>query len=375
MNPTIYWPDKSLPVEIYCAPEVLKGLDMMATDGLLAMPRIGLGVGGLLLGRRVNRRIDIVKAVEIPCSHTFGPAFVLTPEEIAASAGLRTPEPEPEKAANGDADCNVVGWYCSKPSWPQDMPPVLTDHDRALSDALCPEPWQAVLLVLPSKGKLTTAVFGFRGTGQQGHGLLLGTLRELASAVKSPEVTDAAPGRDVPSADEPATVQDPDSVEAPIVEAPVIPVAMVPVGTLFGTRLSTREPEGEERKLRKWQRLALFAVVVLAMLSAVVFFTQAYWLPHPQVAMVGVSDRTGRVSFMWNSEALSEQLTATLIIDDGPGPLHTIHLTEKELRAGFFQFDCRPGRVTGTLLAGDASDWVPVTARAEIYLPGSGISK
>ena len=52
MNPTVRWPDQTLSAAVYCVPGVLTGLEILAADGLLAMPRIGLGIGGLLLGRR-----------------------------------------------------------------------------------------------------------------------------------------------------------------------------------------------------------------------------------------------------------------------------------------------------------------------------------
>src|SRR5580698_491923 len=113
MNPSVSWSDTTLPIRIYCAPGVLTGLEMVAADGLLAIPRTGLGVGGLLLGRRTSEGIEILKTLEIPCSHAFGPAFVLTADEIGAAESCSD---------------QVVGWYCSKPH----ASFVLGEHDRML---------------------------------------------------------------------------------------------------------------------------------------------------------------------------------------------------------------------------------------------------
>ncbi len=142
-------------------------------------------------------------------------------------------------------------------------------------------------------------------------------------------------------------------------------------GTLFGV------PDGPPptRKPRQWPKRLLIAVVLLAILAAAAYFARGYWLPKSPVALAASSDWRGLVSVIWNSEAPGRQDRAMLVIDDGSGPLHTIHLNSAEMRAGRYQLDCRPGRVTVTLLSGDLSDTAMLTARAETYLPESGISK
>ena len=100
------WPDRTLAHSISCAPGVLTSLEILAIDGLLSMPRIGLGVGGLLLGRREQGKIEVLRSVEIPCSHALGPSFILT------AAEMKTPLPLPESEEGGPAQ--IVGWYCSK---------------------------------------------------------------------------------------------------------------------------------------------------------------------------------------------------------------------------------------------------------------------
>jgi len=59
----------------------MEKIRLQARDGLMALPRVGMGVGGLLLGTRQDGVVRLVDAIEIPCSHTLGPAFNLTDEE------------------------------------------------------------------------------------------------------------------------------------------------------------------------------------------------------------------------------------------------------------------------------------------------------
>ena len=370
MNPAICWPDPTLPVQIYCAPGVLTGLEMVAADGLLAMPRTGLGVGGLLLGRRGKSRIEILKAVEICCSHALGPAFILTPEEIEASK------------AEDPADHDLVGWYCSKPGLAKTPGPMaLTPHDQTLFDALCPEPSQVTLLIRPGMGKATMAAFAIRSP-DEGNGYLLGETRDLAwqelAAYEAPALTEPEAGQKAEPEAEPEAERAARPVEQipePDPEPAEIPVTMPRSGTLFGVT----ENEPEIRTPRRWPlRLALI-LLLLAILSAAAYFSRSYWIPRPPIALVASSDWTGRVTVLWNSEALSAQDQVTLVIDDGSGPLHTIHLTQADVLAGVSQYHCRPGKVNVTLLAGDLSDTAATTVKAtpapESGQPASEIPK
>jgi hypothetical protein len=262
MNPNVHWPDETLPVQIYCAPGVLTGLEMTAADGLLAIPRTGLGVGGLLLGRRGNGRIEILATAEISCSHALGPAFALTPDEIAASS---------EFAADGS---ELVGWYCSKPSGSKVHSPSANEHDHALFDALCPEPWQLMLLIRPGIGKTTMGVFGLRASGDFGHPFLMGTPKELAwqelAAFQASEPS--SPPAELE--EDPAEVKaEPAEVKAELAELkaepapPVIPIPMARSGTLFGASGAT------SRGKRRWRLRLLIVAMVLALLSAAALFT------------------------------------------------------------------------------------------------------
>jgi hypothetical protein len=370
MNPTICWPDKTLPVEIHCAPGVLTGIEIAAADGLLAMPRFGLGVGGLLLGKRENGRIEITRSVEIACSHTLGPGFVLTPEEIE---GGRTPKlTESAELANEAPDSDVVGWYCSKPSGSKTAGPLaLSDHDRVLFDALCPQFWQIALLVRPNVGNTTTAAFGMR----EPDGFVVGEPQELEWTELHAAEEMVVETQPAPVEPEVAAIVHPE----PVPDAVEMPVPVLRGGTLFGVPDSA--PEKSKPKKRKWP--VLIIGVILLILVAAAYFTQQFWMPfaeqhwtpRPPVALIASSNWRGRVAIVWNTQAVSDQGKGTLVIDDGAGPAHTIHLERAGLDLGLYEYDCRPGTTTVTLVTDDLSGRVTVKVAAEPYLPESGISK
>jgi proteasome lid subunit RPN8/RPN11 len=262
MNPSVYWPDESFPLAIYCAPGILTGLDTQATDGLLAMPRTGLGVGGLLLGKRSGKRLEILKTIAISCSHAMGPSFVLTPEEIA----------EAKASDDGtDEECALVGWYCSKPNGRM----VLSENDKSLFDALCGERKQVALLIHPRLGYATLATFALRGDGKNGDGFRLGTQGELVAPEKP---SDPEPEAEFPAVDSaPAVVS---AAPREVASEPVVPLVeeepsaipfMPQGGTLFGAKVESRR--------RTWLRRLLWVFILLAILSAVAGYLTRTYLP------------------------------------------------------------------------------------------------
>jgi hypothetical protein len=177
--------------------------------------------------------------------------------------------------------------------------------------------------------------------------------------------------REVTAAVQPETV--PEAVE--------IPVPVLRGGTLFG--VPDGAPEKSKPKGRKWLLWLLVIVVVLPSLAAAAYFTQQYWMPfaeqhltpRPPVALIASSNWRGRVAIVWNTQAVARQEKGTLVIDDGAGPVHTIHLERAGLDLGVYEYDCRPGTTTVTLVTDDLSGRVTVNVPAEPYLPESGISK
>src|ERR1043165_4352296 len=149
------WQDPGCPIPVSYSREALEQIRRLAVDGLLQLPRVGLGVGGLLLGAHENGRITILDSVAIPCSHAEGPSFRLTAAELEhALEMVRVTGP-----VKAHGPIKVVGWYCSKTR----PPATLTEHDLALFGSLCPEAWQVGLMIRPSTVEASHVALCFRG--------------------------------------------------------------------------------------------------------------------------------------------------------------------------------------------------------------------
>ena len=81
MQETVYLSDPRSPLRIEYSQAAMEQIRKRARDGLMAAPRIGMGVGGLLVGVSEKGRIRLLDSVEIPCSHSAGPSFNLTGDE------------------------------------------------------------------------------------------------------------------------------------------------------------------------------------------------------------------------------------------------------------------------------------------------------
>ena len=135
--------------------DAVDGIAHDAVDGLKALPRTGVEVGGLLLGHVEpgdRPLVWIERYQRIECAHRYGPRFVLDEEEHSA-----LDEAAGQIAAGGEL--SVVGFYRShtRPRLHLDEP----DHDiisRYFSDAT-----DLFLLIKPENMRDITAQFFTRG--------------------------------------------------------------------------------------------------------------------------------------------------------------------------------------------------------------------
>ena len=175
------WQDAALPFTVDYARPALERVRQRAAEGMIALPRVGMGVGGLLLGDRTPAGIRITGTLELPCSHTLGPTFQLTPDEIRE--GL-------ELVKSVTAPRSVVGIYCTRTRGSV----TLGNTDKDLFDLLCPEPWQVLFVLRPAPGEATRAAVFFRRLGE----IFQGTVKELwewrqAEVEQDPEALPARP--------------------------------------------------------------------------------------------------------------------------------------------------------------------------------------
>src|SRR5271165_3594804 len=104
MPSTLAWIDPACPVSIRYSPEAVEKIRRLAFDGLLNLPKVGLGVGGFLLGTRSASGIEILDFLPISCSHAAGPLFLPTNDEIA----------EARRALPGASQA-ILGCWFSRP--------------------------------------------------------------------------------------------------------------------------------------------------------------------------------------------------------------------------------------------------------------------
>jgi hypothetical protein len=203
----------------------------------------------MVVGKRVDHRIEILSTAEIACSHAMGPGFLLTAEEIAGAIGGLEP-------ADGLLrDFDVVGCYWSKPNGRL----TLTDNDLALFSALCPGRWQTALIIRPTLGGVTMAAFGMRVRGNH---FTLGVPHELVwrEAAEPTEVQEIA---EVP-------VSAPESVPEELVRNEEVLATMPGSETLFGVPMQPYVPGSRS----KWGTRLFAIVVMVAVALAAVFFAR-----------------------------------------------------------------------------------------------------
>jgi hypothetical protein len=329
------WNDPDLPAPLAFAPEAMEQIRRLTLDGLLSLPRVGAGVGGLLLGKQEPGRVSVLDSVPIPCAHAFGPSFRLTDRELGEAAAL----------APSDHRLSVVGLYWSKTRGVAD----LNDDDRKLFNSLCPESWQVMLLVLPNIEVSSGSVYARGPDGSVTGGLQLPIPRIDAPA--------AAPE---PEAD-PITEPKPEVAAVPPAAAPIPPSDI----TLFASALPVRSS--------LLSRLKWAAAIALLAGSGAGAFLIRDRLPSFDALMHGELsppkldlrsfDSRGQLIIEWNRKAVRGIDSGFLSLQDGTES-RTIGLSGPQLHSGTFRYDRKTGHVTAVLRAGRVQDAVTFKAQA-----------
>ena len=155
MTPSGYWAwepeEKKISVQIQL--DLVERMSSAMLDGFGAVPRRGAEVGGILLGAYQDgdpRVVRIDDFVPVPCTHKFGPSFVLTDDEMTGVEG--TLAQLKEREANG---AFVVGYYRSHTRDGLS----LAGEDLQYCERFFQDPRQVVLLVRPSVMHVSRAAF------------------------------------------------------------------------------------------------------------------------------------------------------------------------------------------------------------------------
>jgi hypothetical protein len=337
------WKDSACPIRVYYSPETVEKIRRLALEGLFALPRVGLGVGGFLLGTRKSGKTTILDFHPIACSHASGPSFLPTEAEINEA-----------KAGAEAAAFAILGYYCSRPHREVEF----AQRDHALLDSLCPGAGQLALLVRPSSTEPTRAALFYRTP----EGVIAGGTVRVLEPVELPE--------ELPAAPEPAAVSvEPEPMPQPIPEPkavkpqpppPAVPAERRP--ELFG------EPEPlpvpgfgavAPRRSLPW-RILLAAALVTALLIAG-FLTRDRWTPRPPLEL-RTAETNGHFAVEWNRAAVRGIDKGVLTVTDGKSSQPFL-LTASQLQAGTFPYTRQTPQVTAVLVAGDA------TAAAKFVAP------
>ncbi len=325
----IKWPAPVGGVRLEYAPEILERLRLLSIDGLLALPRVGMAIGGLLTGSVQQGKVRVSDAIEIPCSHAIGPSFALTGAELARACTL----------AFGESKEQVVGWFCSRPRNELTLDP----QQAVLFAEICPEAWQIGLLLRPSTVEATKALICVRSTETE---YIYGRSMDLIEY--TPPVRHAA---------------------AEMVEAVVLPPA--PAEVRANTSLPSLEPvftvaeatapvvtvmeaprQVDEQPVRPKRLFVLAALAGLALLL-ILYAYRWDFLPRPPLEVTVVED-SGQVTIRWNPEALQGIEEGSIVLNDG-GQLQTIPLDQRLLTSGWVRATGKSDRVTAKLTAGEVS--------------------
>jgi proteasome lid subunit RPN8/RPN11 len=341
------WTDPGCPIPVHYSREALEQIRRVAVEGLLSLPRIGVGVGGLLLGNRQKGRITILDSMPIPCSHAAGPPFRLTAEETRQALEM----------ARSAGPLTVVGWYCSKTRGPA----ALFESDLALFGSLCPESWQMALVIRPSTVEASHVTLCFRS----GEGLIL-------QGAECP----LEPFNEMPVHTEPAAPPKPAAVKPAAPTKPVVAVraavsrAETPVATEAPSPKIQPRPPIEPAPLQaepgqpllqaatpppaaaRWKtRLAGWMLVVSAILAGAgaAFFTHPEWM-FEQRLQLSASDANGHLTIRWNPGAVRGIAHASLTLNDGGEP-HTIPLDTRQLAGGETSYERKSPHVDALMQA------------------------
>lgn len=311
---------------IESAPEVMEEVRAAVVHGYFSLARVGLEVGGLLLGRRDGGTLHITAARPIFCEHAYGPTFALSDSDLAGLAKLlEAPSREPELRA-----LVPVGWYRSHTRGGLE----LSDRDLEIHNRWFPEAWQVALVLRPERMRPTRAAFHVRdaqGLPRQAPEFVVEPLAGLHRVIiETPAVPRVEPRQEAPAPPEPA-------VAPPAVE--------VSLPAFLQSPAPTAAP-------RRWWWL-LFALAWSVAAVSCAFALRDYWLPKPPATLqVALQDMGGQLAIQWNKEApaIQEAEGGVLEIQDGDRK-RVLKMTGQDMRDASIVVSRQSGRVSVRLEA------------------------
>jgi hypothetical protein len=310
----LIWRYAPLDAEVVCTSAVLETIRHQAAQSRSRLSHSGLESGGILLGRRTDRSMEIVGALSIECEHKLGPLFILSAaDEKALDATL---------ASDKLGTLRPVGLYVSHSR--QGF--AVAEAEAKILDRLAAGPWQLVLVVVPARFGPARAGFFIRGAVDRSfvcvHELLLSPMERVVPAA-TPAATRVGTGS-VPHAVRRNTVH--------------VQAVLGRVKSLGSRAKSLATQVKGHWKLSQWN-MAASVILLLLFVSAGGLFMRARAVPSTSIPM-HVSDLGSNVRIEWDpaQKAVRSASHATLEIRDGQSRPVTIPVTRGELDNGSVMF-------------------------------------
>ncbi|HTA69722.1 MAG TPA: hypothetical protein VK776_15645 [Bryobacteraceae bacterium] len=291
-----------LDAEVVCTNAVLEAVRHEAAEARSRLAHGGLEIGGLLLGRRTDRSLEILGSLPIECEHKLGPLFILSAaDEKVLDTNL---------AGDKLGSLQPVGLYVSHSR--RDF--AVAETEAKILDRLPAGPWQLVLVVMPAKFGPARAGFFIRGAVDRSFVCAHEVLLSPREHRLQPAVTSA------PMAPITPIVADPNPVNRK-------PTAL--------QRLRCSLPQIPRHwRLSQWNMATTLGLLLL-FVSAGALWVRVRAVSSPAVPM-HVSDLGTNLRIEWDPalKAVRSASRATLLIRDGESKAVTVPITRNELNNG-----------------------------------------
>ena len=147
-NTASVWEDPQCPFRVEWEPDELNRIRMTVMDAFYALPRGGIEVGGVLLGKVEGKVMRIESFAPMECEHLTGPSFVLSPKDEAAL----------EMQLTG-LDGQVLGWFHSHTRSELHFSP----RDVEVHNRFFPKASHIGMVLRPANSQPPQANYFFRG--------------------------------------------------------------------------------------------------------------------------------------------------------------------------------------------------------------------
>ncbi len=366
------WEDPQCAFRIEWDTFLLDQVRIVVVDALYAVPRGGIEIGGVLLGKFDGKLLSIDDWAPMECEHLTGPSFVLSAKDQAAL--------QLQIEALGT---KVVGWFRSHTRSEIDFSPV----DLSIHHQFFPGLSQIAMVLRPTNMQPVRANYFFPGPdGSMLRGASDFTLEAAPGESKARSRSNAVTAAAAPPKPKPAMPPKPNPAMPPKPVLPTVgnaipatPQPFVPgPGVLAAAVPRERTKPGEPLKAspvkppapvhlpepprparhkepEETSHFLLYAaLVVMLVLTVAAYFTRESWMrKSPELLKLQASDVDGKLLIRWIP--IRDAQTGQLNIKDG-NKSTDVTLDPLQLRQGYYVFARQAVNDTVHLKIGDREE-------------------